>query len=279
MNHEADMNKIERLMSQILARGKEEFGIVSVKAEFEAEGTRIEELLRLVDIARTAGLLLTVKIGGCEAVRDLLEAKQIGVKYVVAPMVETAYAASKYVAAKNIVFNADEQKDTEFLFNMETITGFENREAMLKEIEVANGADGIVFGRVDFVGSLGWPRDSINLQKTTDYALEIAKLCKKADKQLVMGGGVSIESIDALRQVHAIRLDRFETRKVVFDANRALDVDIESGLVDAVQFELLWLQNKRDYYTGISIEDAKRIEMLSARWEELKSWKLNGRNK
>jgi hypothetical protein len=279
MNHEADMNKTERLMSQILARGKEEFGIVSVKAEFEAEGTRIEELLRLVDIARTAGLPLTVKIGGCEAIRDLLEAKQIGVKYVVAPMVETAYAASKYVAAKNIVFNADEQEDTEFLFNMETITGFENREAMLKEIQVANGADGVVFGRVDFVGSLGWPRDSINLQKTTDYALEIAKLCIKADKQLVMGGGVSIESIDALRQVHAIRLDRFETRKVVFDANRALDVDIESGLVDAVQFELLWLQNKRDYYTGISLEDAKRIEMLSARWEELKSWKLNGRNK
>ena len=273
------MNKTERLMSKILARGKEEFGIVSVKAEFEAEGTRIEELLRLVDIARTAGLPLSVKIGGCEAIRDLLEAKQIGVKYIVAPMVETAYAASKYVAAKNIVFNKDEQEDTEFLFNLETITGFENRENMLKEIEVTNGADGVVFGRVDFVGSLGWPRESINLQKTTDYVLEIAKLCKKANKQLVMGGGVSIESIDALRQVHAIRLDRFETRKVVFEANRALNVDIEDGLVDAVQFELLWLQNKRDYYSGISIEDAKRIAMLSPRWEELKSWKLNGKNK
>jgi hypothetical protein len=147
---------------------------------------------------------------------------------------------------------------------------------MLREIEVDDGADGIVFGRVDFVGSLGWSRESINLQKTTDYALEIAKLCKKTNKQLVMGGGVSIESIEALRQVHEIRLDRFETRKVVFDASRALNVDIESGLVDAVQFELLWLQNKRDYYTGISIEDAKRIEMLSPRWEELKSWKLNG---
>ena len=111
------------------------------------------------------------------------------------------------------------------------------------------------------------------------FALEVSKLCKKFDKQLVVGGGVSIESIDALRQIHQIRLDRFETRKVVFDTGKALSSDIEAGLVDAVHFELLWLQNKRDYYSGIALEDAKRIEMLALRWEELKSWKASGRNK
>lgn len=269
------MNKTERQMVDILTRGREEFGVASIKAEFEAEGTRLEELLRLVDIARAAGLPLTVKIGGCEAIRDLLESKQIGVRYVVAPMVETAYAASKYVAAKNIVFTEDEQQDTDFLLNLETITGYENRIGILKEISNPNGADGLVFGRVDFVGSMAWGRDSINLQQTTDYVLEAAKLCAQNNKQLVMGGGVSIESIDALRQVHSIRLDRFETRKVVFDATTALGSDIEAGLVDAVHFELLWLQNKRDYYTGISIEDAKRISMLDARHQELQNWYTN----
>lgn len=259
-------------MVQILTRGRETFGVASIKAEFEAEGTRLEELLRLVDIARAAGLPLTVKIGGCEAIRDLLESKQIGVRYVVAPMVETAYAASKYVAAKNLVFNSDEQEDTDFLLNMETISGFEARSEILDTISGARGADGVVFGRVDFVGSLSWGREAINLQQTTDYILEVATLCKAKDKQLVMGGGVSIESIDAIRQVHAIRLDRFETRKVVFDADLALNSDIEAGLVDAVQFELLWLENKRDYYTGIAEEDAKRIVMLRDRHEELKSW-------
>ena len=271
------MNSTERKMVEILTKGRQNFGIVSVKAEFEAEGTRLEELLRLVDVARASGLPVTVKIGGCEAIRDLLEAKQIGVRYVVAPMVESAYAASKYVAAKNIVYTTDEQKDTDFLFNMETITGFDNRTSLIEAICIPGGADGVVFGRVDFVGSMGWARDTINKQKTTDYALEIAKLCKDVDKQLVMGGGVSIESIDAIRQVHAIRLDRFETRKVVFDTSKALGSDIEEGLVDAVQFELLWLLNKRDYYTGIAQEDEKRIMMLEARWEELKKWHKEGK--
>jgi 2-keto-3-deoxy-L-rhamnonate aldolase RhmA len=273
------MNKTERKMVEILTRGRENFGVVSVKAEFEAEGTRLEELLRLVDVARASGLPMTVKIGGCEAIRDLLEAKQIGVRYIVAPMVESAYAASKYVAAKNLVYSDDEQQDTDFLFNMETITGFENREALIAAISESDGADGVVFGRVDFVGSMGWARDSINKQQTTDFALETAKLCKTVDKQLVMGGGVSIESIDALRQVHEIRLDRFETRKVVFDAGKALSTDIEEGLVDAVHFELLWLLNKRDYYNGIAREDEKRIGMLETRWEELKSWHKEGKNK
>jgi 2-keto-3-deoxy-L-rhamnonate aldolase RhmA len=273
------MNKTERKMVEILTRGRENFGIVSVKAEFEAEGTRLEELLRLVDVARASGLPMTVKIGGCEAIRDLLEAKQIGVRYIVAPMVESAYAASKYVLAKNLVYSKDEQQDTDFLFNMETITGYENRESLIAAISEPEGANGVVFGRVDFVGSMGWARDTINKQQTTDYAIETAKLCKKADKQLVMGGGVSIESIDAIRQVHAVRLDRFETRKVVFDAGKALSADIEEGLVDAVHFELLWLLNKRDYYNGIGNEDAKRIGMLEARWEELKSWHKEGKNK
>ena len=273
------MNAIERKMVEILREGREHYGIVSVKAEFEAEGTRLEELLRLVDISRSAGLPITVKIGGCEAIRDLLEAKQIGVRYVVAPMVESAYAASKYVAAKNIVFTPDERTDTDFLFNMETIAGFENRKELMETICVEHGADGIVFGRVDFTGSMGWPRTDINLQKATDYALEIAQLCFRAGKQLVLGGGVSIESIDAIRQVHEVRLDRFETRKVVFDASKALDSDIETGLLDAVHFEYLWLLNKRDYYSGIAHEDAKRIEMLGLRWEELKAWKASGRNK
>jgi hypothetical protein len=263
------MNSLEKQMLEILIRLRDDFGVLSVKAEFEAEGTRMDELLRLVDIARRAMLGITVKIGGCEAIRDLLEAKQIGVDFIVAPMVESGYAASKFVAAKNLVFSPEEQADVKFLTNLETQMSLDNFNQILDEIVVTNGLSGLVFGRVDYVGSLQMDRASVNSEKVKESVLLVAEKLKSANKELVVGGGVSKESLPFLKEIAKSHLTRFETRKVVFSSKSLESVDLEPGLLLAVHFELLWLLNKKEYYGHIHKEDHKRIEMLEHRWNLL----------
>jgi uridylate kinase len=263
------MNHKEKKMLAILKKLKASHSALSVKAEFEAEGTRIDELYRLVEIARHADMKIALKIGGCEAIRDLMESKQIGVDYIIGPMVESPYALSKFIEAKNKVYSAEEQDDTDFLFNIETITTFNNLEVMMKIASDKEGVDGAVFGRVDFSGSLGLGREGINTQTITDYAIQAANLTKAAKLDYVVGGAVSVDTLPSLKEIHSQYLTRFETRKIVFNAETLNSKNIKDGLIDAVHFELLWLLNKREYYKVITEEDDKRIEILQSRWKIL----------
>ena len=84
-----------------------------------------------------------------QSIRDLIESKQFGTEYIIAPMVETNYALQKYILAVNKVYSKDQQKSTDFLYNVETIDTYNALNEMSETAKNASEVQGMVFGRVD----------------------------------------------------------------------------------------------------------------------------------
>lgn len=263
------MNKLEKKMVDTLVDLRENHHVMGIKCEFEAEGTRLEEALRLKEVVTRAGLDLTIKIGGCEALKDMYDARTIGVNAIVAPMIESSYALKKYIQSTKMAFPEDEREDIAFLINVETITGFNNVDAML-ELPEAESLTGIVLGRVDMTGSMGLSREDINSEEIFNIANVLATKALKYNKKLIIGGGVSAHSLPFFKKLPQGSLYKFETRKIIFDAQKALaDKNVDKGILKAVGFELMWLKNKRDFYGMIHNEDAQRLVMLESRYKKL----------
>lgn len=258
------MNKLELQMIDLLHDLKQNHHVKGIKAEFEAEGTRIEEAMRLKDVTAAAGLGLNIKIGGCEAIKDMLDSVSLGAERIIAPMVETPYALQKFIRAAQMVYG-EHLDQVELLVNIETYVAYQNFDQMLKipEIKYLNG---VVIGRVDMVGSMDLARTEINSKKVLDLSIDIAKRAKDKNLKVVVGGGVSVDSIPFFKAFPANHLDRFETRKVIFNCPAAIN-NPEAAFIKAVQFELMWLKNKRNYYNTIAREDEQRIEMMENRYK------------
>lgn len=261
------MNIKEKKMYEILLELKEVYGIEGVKAEFEAEGTRIDELLRLLEITRKANLKLGIKIGGCEALKDLMETKQIGCEYIIAPMIESDYACLKFIESVNKIFSSEEKKDICFLINIETINALNCLDKIIRVINDNKNISGLVFGRSDFCLSNGFTKNDINRDEILNDVISVAKKCNENNLELVVGGGISRDSIIFLNKVGTIKLNRFETRKIIFSKESLLVKNVEEAFILALKFETLWLENKREYYQAIVEEDISRIKDLKNRWK------------
>jgi len=260
------MNSIEKEMVVTLSELKKNFYVEGVKAEFEAEGTRTEELMRLKEICLAADVKLTLKIGGCEAVRDMYDARSIGVDFLVAPMVETAFSLQKYLRAVKAVFPADELENMGIVVNIETESAAKNFDEMMK-IPEFDILDGVVMGRVDYTGSMGLDRKAVNETRVFNDTKALMQKARSRGLACIVGGAIAVDSLPFLRDLGDL-IDRYETRKVCFDCPHALGSKAEAGISKAVWFELLWLKNKKAYYKTIAEEDEKRIAMLEARFSK-----------
>ncbi len=251
------MNKQKIQLLDSLKELKETCGVIAIKAEFEAEGARMDELIGLRELVVRANLGFVIKIGGCEAVHDMDQAKLLGATGIMAPMIETPFAMSKFSSAAERVYGND--LDTvEWIINAETKTCYANYGSILEKGK--NFINTVTVGRSDLSASMGIERKDIESKTVFDVTKEMLEMSKLAGCTTNFGGNIGIESIPFIMGMSGVA-DRFETRKVVIAMDNN-EEHLKKAISKALHFELLYLQNKKAYYSRLSCEDESRIERM-----------------
>lgn len=243
---------------------RDNYGVVSIKAEFEAEGSRKDELIMLRELVESADLGLIIKIGGCEAVHDLDQCKLLDSTGIMAPMIETSFAMDKFRGAVTKVYS--DISNIEKIINAETITCLKNFDEILKHGD--GFLTGVTVGRSDLSASMGIGKKDIEKKDVFEATKEFCVKAKQKGLTTNFGGNIGIESIPFIINMNPY-IDRFETRKVVISKNDDSEF-LKNAIAQALEFELLYLKFKSQYYIGMAYEDESRIKRLEAQIQSVK---------
>lgn len=243
--------KMQNLLEQL-----KELGCIGIKISFEDEGALLNEIITMRNLSQNVGIELFVKIGGCEAKRDIVDCINLSSDGIVSPMIESNFSLQKY-------FNSLEQYkfSKQRGFNVETISGYEN----INKMEM-NKFDFITLGRVDFVGSINKDRSFVNSEEMFEISVNIFSIAKKQDLKCCLGGGVSVESKSFIEKLTNLKLlDKFETRYIIFDVSKINFDKFDHILYLANLFELEWMKYVSNRYSLFAKKDKRRIEMIEER--------------
>ena len=266
------MNAREFKCAKILTDLSENGGLVGIKTSFEDEGALFNETIRLKEICNQAKTKITLKIGGPEAIRDIKDAQIIGVKGLVAPMIESEFGLKKFIQAAKLYIPEDILSATQLNINIETVTAISNAIKML-DTDEASELYGVTVGRVDLVSSLGKDRNFVNSDDVYKMVRSVFVKAKEKGLKACLGGAVSIDSLDFLKKLHSEGLlDKFETRYAIFDPSITLK-NLSKALSKAQMFEYEWLMCKHEQYTSMADQDIKRIKMIQDRINQSISYK------
>jgi 4-hydroxy-2-oxoheptanedioate aldolase len=178
----------------------------SLKGEFEAEGLNQIEMAAEAIWAARRGLDYLVKIGGCEAKSDVDYLQKLGIRSLVAPMIESPFAMSKYMGML---------PDGAFHHVGVTIETFHAVERIEEILDAGTKLTNVTIGRSDLTASFGG--SCTNCPETLEKTLKVARAAKARGLEVTMGGSVDAMTRQIMREGHelATLLDAVETRKIV----------------------------------------------------------------
>lgn len=254
------MYGIEKQLFEQLLLLKENYNLEGIKAEFEAEGSSFNDLVRLRRLTDKAGVKLFLKIGGVEAVRDIKDSLEIGVDGIIAPMVETSFGLKKFISAYKSIYKDEKIK---LSINIETRNSIEELDEIL--VYAKDKIDNITLGRTDLSDSF---MDE-SIKPDTDF---IMKLVQEVGKKAVyhgmtftVGGSISTKTIEKFKMNPDLceNITAIETRKVVLPKKTMLYK--EDALEEALKFEELYILSKKEISNVMIESELLRLEKLEER--------------
>lgn len=230
------MTKFHKILKELKL-----LGVSGVKQSTEDEGSSFEHIKFMRKITKDVGIKLNIKIGGCEAKNDINFCKQIKVDSIIAPMVESSYALKKFAQYASL------DKNCLHFFMLETQQSFKNVKSIINSKSIKS-IDGVVIGRSDFAGSLGYNKDKVNsdiiFRNIESCLIKIKRLLKK-NFIFKMGGSISEKSQNFAHKLFNKNLLHFvETRNIEIKLTKKSLNNINEIIPKAFEFEMLLLEHK-----------------------------------
>lgn len=237
--------------------------IVGIKVETEGEGAPWSRVHALVGFARQHGLAMTLKIGGPDARTDLIQAAELGLDGVTAPLVESAFAVEKFRSAVSACFGHPMPLERNVL--IESAQGLQNYKAIYST--ALEFATGINFGRSDLRMSLAMVNPnlpSVDDSGFLDFLTTPAKEARARGFTVTLGGNVQPRTVSELKshELGAI-LHRIETRRFVLAWD---EVKRDETILEAVLgIEEVLSSHELKFLTATYARESKRLGELRSR--------------
>ena len=227
--------------------------IVALKGEFEAEGLSRDSVAAEAAFAARHGLPYLVKIGGCEAKSDLRFLTQIGVRRVVAPMIESPFAMRKYMEM------VPDGSFDHIGVTIETVDAVRRIEDIL---DAGVKLSEVTVGRTDLTASFAGL--GVDSDETIAMVKEVARAAKERGLETTMGGSVGAGTRERLEVDDELRglIACLETRKCVMPTARFLE-DGAISAAFAVEEALLEMQLAHHGYIARAATD--RVDQIRSR--------------
>jgi len=242
----------------VILKELKELGCCAIKISFEDEGALFNEVVSMRKLTADVGVGLSIKIGGCEAKRDIVDCMDLDCNTIVAPMIESEFALRKFLKSLDF-YKCDKKKG----FNLETIAAYDNLEELSS---VFHKVDFVTVGRVDFVCSMNKDRSFVDTEEMYEKVKKIFTLAREKVTGCYLGGAVSVGSKEFIGNlIQEGLLDKFETRYIIYDVHQLDFALFEKLLYLGNVFEVEWLKYISSRYLSHGNKDVARIKMIEER--------------